>query len=207
MTSSSPLGAASNWAAPVSIDGANSLTSIACPSASLCVAVDDGGNVVSSTDPVGGAAHWSASSVDGSPLLAVACPTTTACVATDGDGGDVTSTNPAGGAAAWTTPRNIEAATDVAITAVSCPAISLCFAVSDSGDVSWSNDPLDASPSWQGPYNIAGTHVITGMSCPTISLCVASSDSGGEITSVGTTASPAALSSGWAPRPMAPREA
>ena len=38
------------------VDGSNFLTGVSCPSSSLCVAVDRSGNVVTSTNPAGGAA-------------------------------------------------------------------------------------------------------------------------------------------------------
>ena len=58
-----------------------SLHEISCPSASLCVAVDDVGNLVTSTDPSGGAGAWSTPVSIGGGLSAVACPSTTLCVA------------------------------------------------------------------------------------------------------------------------------
>ena len=73
------------------------------PSTSLCVAVDDGGNVVTSTDPTGGAAKWTVTNVDGAVrALGVSCPSTTLCVAADDGGGVETSTDPTGGADKWT---------------------------------------------------------------------------------------------------------
>src|SRR5919198_4752230 len=83
------------WAAPVHVDhqppfSGNLLVGVSCPSTSLCVAVDySGGNVVTSTNPAGGAAAWTVTNVDGSPRLqssgvrlsAVSCQTNSLCVA------------------------------------------------------------------------------------------------------------------------------
>ena len=59
----------------------------------LCVAVDDAGNVVSSTDPTGGAAAWTTTQVDGMKVLdGVSCASTALCVAVDNTGNDVVGT-------------------------------------------------------------------------------------------------------------------
>ena len=85
------------------VDGTHTLYGVSCATASLCVAVDDAGNVVTSTDPTGGAAKWTAANVDGSNSLRdVSCPSTSLCVAVDNVGNVVTATDPTGGSAAWT---------------------------------------------------------------------------------------------------------
>ncbi len=45
------------------------LLDVSCPSATLCVAVDSSGNVVTSTNPTGGAAAWHIAHVDGDNRL------------------------------------------------------------------------------------------------------------------------------------------
>ena len=108
------------------------LFSVACPSASLCVATDDnGGNILSSTNPAGGAATWSTANVDGTQALAaVGCATSSFCVASDFAGDVLTSTNPAGGVPAW----QLSHIANAALTRVACPSVSLCVAGSLSGD-------------------------------------------------------------------------
>jgi hypothetical protein len=59
------------------------LQNISCPSSSLCLATDDKGDVVSSTDPAGGAGAWTVSPAG---ILDLSCPTITLCVAVDGNG-------------------------------------------------------------------------------------------------------------------------
>src|SRR5581483_6109801 len=89
LTTTNPSGGDGAWAiAP--IDGqltdprslGELVTAISCPSASLCVAVDNIGNVITSTNPTGGASAWTVTSVDSpNALLAVSCPaSTTFCV-------------------------------------------------------------------------------------------------------------------------------
>src|SRR4051812_9183625 len=87
------------WSAGVDIDGTTALTSVSCPSASLCVAMDSANpsNVLTSTNPTGGATAWTADpiGVSGfSSIGAVSCPATTLCVAVDGAGIVYWSTDP-----------------------------------------------------------------------------------------------------------------
>jgi hypothetical protein len=86
--STSPTKGAKAWSHPVRIDssvavggGYSGLTDISCPSASLCVAVDNAavGNAVYSTDPTGGKSAWKTVKLQG-PATSVDCPTTTLCV-------------------------------------------------------------------------------------------------------------------------------
>jgi hypothetical protein len=70
VTSTDPrAGAAASWTVK-NVDADNELTSVSCPSASLCVAVDYGGNVLTSTDPGrGAAATWRIKHVHGAAEL------------------------------------------------------------------------------------------------------------------------------------------
>src|SRR4029077_19109748 len=96
-------GSSVTWAAPVRIDQRPPFCAVSCPSSGLCVAVDNGGNVVTSSNPTGGAAAWTVTHVDGSNfLVGVSCPSSGLCVAVVQVGNVVTSSNPTGGAAAWT---------------------------------------------------------------------------------------------------------
>ena len=62
-----------------------------CPSSGLCVAVDNRGNLVTSSNPTGGAAAWTVTDVDGSNGLdGVSCPSSGLCVAVDQSGDVVT---------------------------------------------------------------------------------------------------------------------
>jgi hypothetical protein len=74
---------------------------VSCPSVSLCVAVDLAGNVLTSTDPTGGASAWARTLIDRVYLTAISCPSVSLCVAGDELGNIVTSTDPTGGANAW----------------------------------------------------------------------------------------------------------
>ncbi len=160
--------------------------------------MDDVGNVVTSTDPAGGARAWSVARVDDASngsenthgLSGVSCPTVSLCVAVDVAGNVITSTDPAGGARAWTV-THVDDALDYecwkyggtgpgcqpALVAVSCPALSLCVAVDDSGNVISSSNPTGGALAWSGGalpgagYPIADA--FHGLSCPSAFLCVA----------------------------------
>jgi hypothetical protein len=83
---------------------------IACATNTLCVAVDDSGEVLASRRPRGGIAGWTPAEVidSGRELTGLACPASNLCVAVDNDGDVLTTTNPLGGAAAWSMPVPID---------------------------------------------------------------------------------------------------
>ncbi len=70
------------------------LCAISCPSRTFCVAVDDGGNVVTSASPTGGEQAWDVLDVDDTILYGVSRPSSNLCVAVDYAGNVVTSTSP-----------------------------------------------------------------------------------------------------------------
>src|SRR5262249_39773051 len=56
----------------------------ACPSTAFCAGIDDQGNAVTSTDPLGGSSAWSITNIElPGRLRAISCPSETLCVATD----------------------------------------------------------------------------------------------------------------------------
>ena len=105
------------WSGPEGVDS-DILYGVSCATASMCVAVDAGGNVLSTTNPTGGASAWSApANISGFYILdAVSCPTTTFCATGDDHAHAWTSTNPTGGAGAWTS-----APMQSGPVAISCP--------------------------------------------------------------------------------------
>jgi hypothetical protein len=156
------------------------LTSVSCPSVSLCVAVTDNGEVLSSTDPTGGEEAWRRTIVNRRiELGSVSCPSSRLCVAagldeghdppTSSNRGDLlTSTDPTGGPRAWTLVRP-HGSTDVA--AVACPSTRLCFAASDNGLLS-STRPAEGPRAWR-LHPLQNSQDITGLTCPGRVLCVA----------------------------------
>ena len=160
------------------------LYGVSCPTTAFCVAVAESGNVLTSSNPLGGANAWTVTNVDGNNGLdAVSCPTTSFCAATDFAGNVLTSTNPAGGAGSWTV-------TDVdgsnALLSISCPSASLCVASGGSDDASLftSTNPTGGASAWT---QVAVGHYVQSMSCPSTSLCVAGDNDGDILTSTNPT--------------------
>ncbi|WP_249011445.1 hypothetical protein [Conexibacter sp. DBS9H8] len=174
--SASPLA----WQSPLPIGHGSPLTGMSCPTASLCVAVDEAGEAITSTDPRGGSGAWNTvqitSPLGGTNLAGISCPTPTLCVAIDPNTGQAfSSADPTGGAGAWsaTTIEPIEPGGTPAanLQSVSCPSPSLCTAVDDAGNVFTSTDPA-AGGIWQLASVNEGNQ-LDGISCPTTELCVA----------------------------------
>lgn len=79
------------------VHGPNFVHGVSCPSSGLCVAVDDSGNVVTSSNPTGGAAAWRVTNVDGTnSLRAVSCPSIALCFAVDSLGNVLIGTKASG---------------------------------------------------------------------------------------------------------------
>ena len=118
------------WSVAVTVDShaaGTGLDAVACPSASLCVAVDGQGREATfnpqapqgATDAV----------VAGSALIAVACPALAQCTAIDTRGEQVTfdPQSPSGA-----TPTSID--TNAVPLSVACPSATQCTAVDSSGE-------------------------------------------------------------------------
>ena len=171
-TTIAPTSGASAW---TQANTAVPLYGLSCPSTSFCAAVDDIGNVLTSTNPDGNSPSWMVTQATGPALLSISCASASLCVATDVSGDVVTSTNPNGGT--WTT-TNVDGAEP--IFAVSCPTASFCAAVDDAGNLLTSTNPA------AGPWtvtNIDGSAFINGISCPTPSFCAAVDDGGNVLVS------------------------
>ena len=149
-----------------------SVSSLSCPSQSLCAGVS-GSAVLTSTDPTGTAAAWSVATL--STLRAVSCPSVNVCVAGAGDGAIYASIDPTGGAGAWSPTQLGEppvcdkyACSLDPIEAVSCASEQLC-AATDGSNLWSSTDPGTPSATWtksQMPLN-SGV-----LACPGENLCV-----------------------------------
>ncbi len=163
------------------------LNGISCPSADLCVAVDDRGDVLTTTAPTGGRDAWSSADVDGRLALnGVSCPSANLCVAVDQAGNVVTSSDPTGGAPTWTVTSVDKGQR---LSAVSCPTPSLCVATDSSGSVVTSTNPTGSASSWTVVHvDTSFFGMLTGVSCPSESLCVATDGSGHVVTSPDPTA-------------------
>jgi hypothetical protein len=153
---------------------------ISCASATSCVALDDDGGVLSSSDPVGGPGAWRGGNDGGGGLppsesLAVlACPSTSLCVAAQDYLNEVF---------AATSPTNFPVVgvplgdADSASGGVWCASASLCFyaAATASGvervDLYVATNPTGPDSAWR--LSDSRVNGIDSVSCPTIKLCFA----------------------------------
>src|SRR5262245_17400682 len=84
LAAESPL----TWSEPLPLEPEHVLRGVSCVSTSLCVAVDNKGQVLSSTNPAGGVGTWKVVDVteEKSGFASVSCPSASLCVAIDGSG-------------------------------------------------------------------------------------------------------------------------
>jgi hypothetical protein len=155
---------------------------IACPTVSLCVAIDGEDNVVTSTDPTGGASAWNVGNPDPDDeedvfgLNGVSCPSASFCM-TVGEGGVVLSSRePADGASSWSSSE----AADLGW--ASCPFVTFCVGGTyDQNPVGVvSDDPTGGAAAWRTVIDRQGG--INAAACPTRSFCVAVDSEGGVLT-------------------------
>lgn len=187
------------------------LQGVSCPSERLCVAVDQAGHVLTSTDPAGGSKAWTMTPVGTSN--GVSCPSVRLCVA-GGMGRVMVATDPAGGAAAWRPLQVTRTGQDLS---VSCASVKLCIAFpvytgtvspgDPAGAIFVSQNPTDLK-SWRevridsgfDPY--LGAATVTGVACRSSRWCVAVDSLGKVLTST----RPTAGSKAWTATRVDPRE-
>lgn len=182
--STNPAGGSSAWNA-AAIDPGGALSSVACPTVTLCVALDSNDELATSTNPAGGAGAWTLAPLSRavarsttSTAASVSCASITLCVAIDGDGDTWSSTDPAAGAATWTASQ-VGRYNDLDVLA--CPAVSLCVAGDDTGNILSSTAPAGGASAWTASRVEPG-HSIVSIACPSASLCIASDDRGDLLT-------------------------
>ena len=139
------------------------LNGVACPSTSLCLAVDDAGRVLASSDPRSDA--WGVEAALGAvALTAIACPTAGFCIAGDDTGGLFT--RDGGG---W---HRSATGAGAAIRRIDCVSVALCVAVDGAGRI------VRAAGAEWSTVRAPDGQVLRGVSCPSTTLCVAVSESG-----------------------------
>jgi hypothetical protein len=188
-----------SWSAPMEADGAHKPTGISCPSATLCVVVDDGGRaVIGARASTGNGWSWSPFAIDGGrPLRSISCPSTALCVAVDGEGRALVGVDPSVGAGSWS-PVTIDGTTP--FTSISCPSNTFCVAVDEQGQELSSTRPAVALPSaWSAPSTIASAPLVA-VSCASSALCAAIDGKGHAVLS----ANPTGGAGAWYPRPIDP---
>jgi hypothetical protein len=154
----------------MSIDEGIALTGVSCPSASLCVAVDEAGDALRAVKPGSGA--WSREKIDASSLSAVSCSSTGQCVAVDSAGNALASGhNGEGGWPARTIALGELLAVSCSTVAAGQPA-ELCVASDATGETFSSVDPGAGNATWSVTPVDPGER-LTGLSCAASQLCAA----------------------------------
>ena len=179
------------WQAPVMIDSQGGLSAVSCPSASLCVALDPRGNIVTSTKPYGGAGAWKTAHKEFAGFAGLSCPSASFCVGAGqnpprGGGKDVyASTNPTGGASAWSDASVEGGNLTSGFSGVSCPSAAFCAAVG-AAEVFTSTNPTGGVGAWHGPVTLSQGRTMA-VSCPSAALCVVVDEAGDISTSTNPT--------------------
>ncbi len=167
VTSANPSGGIGSWQRFQPLNVASYIESVSCASANLCVAVGNAGDILSSTDPMGGPGAWHQVDLGSQTLVAVSCPTASLCAAVDLDGEAFVSTDPTGPAHAWQ-PVQIGGR----LTEIDCPSASLCVAADQGGRVIASTSPANPASWFAKTVGAADPSIFsTNLSCPSASRC------------------------------------
>jgi len=114
------------WSSPETIAGAL-ISDIDCPTTELCVAVDQNGNAITTSNPRGPVRIWNSAEVvtSAAKLNAVSCASIENCAAVGPNGLLLKSTDPTGGASAWTEEEiaGISSLIDISCGGETCAAI------------------------------------------------------------------------------------
>lgn len=160
----------------------SNVVAVSCPSRTQCLAIDQWGYLLSSTDPAGGARTWhigrsAVPSISGTPAMSCvrrpAPHSRLLCVAID-HREPWASTDPAGGRTAWH-----PAAVSVRLASIDCPSVSFCIG-GGQGGLAWSTDPTGGKAAWHS-LTIGGGEGSYQPSCPTASFCVAGDSNYGDV--------------------------
>jgi Bacterial Ig-like domain (group 3)/Putative Ig domain len=165
--------AALSWSPPASVDVGNALSGVACPSGSVCVAVDSTGHEVT-FDPASPGGATPAPIDSGVELTGVACWLTSACAAI-GDDGDEIDFDP--GAPGSATRAAIGAAGHVSCV-VPATTPQQCTLVDGGEEITFN----PASPGSPSPTTIDGANFLSAVACPSASQCTAVDQLGQAIT-------------------------
>ncbi len=168
------------------------LVSVSCSSASFCAALDDWGQVLTSSDPAGGINAWTRGGpASGPDLLSLSCRSGSVCLGTCATGfgllgqncpgatygdGEVATVAPGG---RWASAGRFFTASSQPLTSVWCVSASLCFAGDGGGRLlatRTSTAGAGAGPEWSTVRAGSGSSrydPIDDVSCPAASACVA----------------------------------
>ena len=139
------------------------LSSIACPSARLCVAGTDQPALMVSTNPGGGVAAWRRIAVGGfeDSFSSVACPRVSLCFAAHG--AVSMSRTP-------TVARSWKRVSREGLNSLSCPTAQFCLGGEESGVIAFSTHPASPGKPWR--HVRLTSSALTGAACRSASFCV-----------------------------------
>jgi hypothetical protein len=157
---------------------------VSCPSPSLCVAVDDAGDALSTTLPRSTVGRWQTTPISpGLALTDVSCAASGFCAAVGVESFVATSSQPAGAGAAWTvsdlhlTSEGNSGIERDDLLAVACASAQLCAAAtfSNANNLVVSLDPGASLPTWDthSVGSVRSGEFFYALACPAVSLCVA----------------------------------
>ncbi len=151
----------------VAMDPGHQLTSIACPTATFCAAVDNAGQAFTTNGGTTFTAFGASDSdaLGANDLTSVSCASADQCTAVDTEGNEITYS---GGA--WSPPILVDSYGSY-FTSVSCAAVDavFCVAVDETGQAVVDNDGAWAHPAQVDP-NEGG---LWSVSCPAVGNCQA----------------------------------
>lgn len=181
-------GSTGPWGGPTPIDpaasGGDGPNAIACVSTGFCIASDDLGNVLTSTDPFAASPSWASTSL-GFFLNSVACASASFCVATAGDVVYV-STDPTGGAPEW---QSVDVPYPAWAGSISCPTAGFCAVAGNLGNSSYvatSANLTSIAPTWS--VSAAFPSGTSAVSCTSTTFCAAVDVDGHALVSTNPTA-------------------
>jgi hypothetical protein len=175
-------GSTSVWKMSAVAGASSGFSGVSCPDIKLCVGIA-GGNIVTTTDPTGGASKWKSLDAGnalmgqaGDEFVSVSCPSPALCLVADINGNVLVSTNPTGPASAWKVGDVDAASASPEVTALSCPSVHFCVAGDDDGHILTTTGPTGGAAAWKMATPAGSSSSISSVSCPTSSFCVAASD-------------------------------
>ena len=197
---------------------------VTCASTKLCIAFpSSNGEILISTDPLGGSAAWVPTTVPNISISSVACPEVALCAAVGGSSAAV-SRDPGATGSQWRVTPNLDHTVvydcgkygpqdcSSSLDTISCPSTSFCAAMDDQGGV-LTGDP--SSNDWGSTSGEGNGGEIDGFACSSRSVCLTEcavgsgtgADCPGHVYDAGvicgtencTTVSPTQLSGIWCP--------
>jgi hypothetical protein len=142
VTATDPTGGSAAWTVTDLENDEGPLESAACPSTTLCLAVDQSGSIDESTNPTGGFSSWAVEPGGAgntgftTEIDALTCPSVGFCVAIDQFGDIATTDQPEIPGFPWTMTGAVEATgvIDDQGDPLTCPTTTLCVAVDKTGN-------------------------------------------------------------------------